>query len=297
MESHIYRQLSQAVLCQIEALHAACMEKVSGPSELGLVLPEADTEEEDSFYALYYIEDTLVSFLSCFCPDGKTAEISGFTAPGFRNRGLFSILLREVKKETKKVFGNVAFLFQCLSSESDTVSFCKSRRLTFSHSECIMEWVPKKESSGRLSSSILSSSDFAPLIRLVPSGEYETFTSLHRRVFEVSPDFSADYIDMVSRDKETTSYLICQNDDTVGLFHLTFSKNSLNPGQAVYLMGFGILPEHRRKGLAKAALKALPSLMPEHSRLFLQVSTLNAAAFSLYENFGFQISSRLDYFS
>ena len=293
MQSHIYHHLSQAALCQIEALHAACQKKASGPSALGLVLPEADTEEEDCFYALYYIENALVSFLSCFCPDGRTAEISGFTAPEFRNRGLFSILLKEAKKETKKRFGNVAFLFQCLSSESDTVSFCKSRRLTFSHSECIMKWNPKKESPGALSSSAFSTS----LIRLVPSRERKTFLLLHQKVFDVSPALSADYMDMAFHDRETISYLICQNNDTVGLFHLTFSQGSKNPGQSVYLMGFGILPEHRQKGLAKAALKAVVSLLPKHSQLFLQVSTLNTAAFCLYETSGFQVSSRLDYFS
>ena len=62
-------------------------------------------------------------------------------------------------------------------------------------------------------------------------------------------------------------------------------------------MGFGILPEFRRKGYARAALRALYGRLASGSRLLLQVSTENFPAFRLYESEGFQIHSRLDYFS
>lgn len=292
MQNHIRHTLSRTALSQIEALHDICLNGFSGPARLGLVLPETDLPEPDVFYALYYIEETPVSFLSCFCPDGRTAEISGFTSPDFRNRGIFSRLLNETKKEARSLFGTVDFLYQCLSSDSDTAAFCKSHGLSFSHAECVME-IPAESLSRKASASGLKtalSSGLRPFICLRASTDQKTLAGLHEKSFHCPHAFSTDYINAVLSDEDTVSYLILADGTAVGLMHLTFGEN-------VYLMGLGILPEYRRRGLAEAALLAAFSLLPEYSGLFLQVSTANTAAFSLYQKLGFQISSRLDYFS
>lgn len=286
MKNHIYHTLSQTAVKQVEALHASCLEDFPGPALLGLVLPEPDTREDDTFYALYYIEETLVSFLSCFCPDGAAAEISGFTAPAFRNRGFFSCLLKEAKKEAEGLFDEVSFYFQCLAGDPDTAAFCANRGLVFSHAECIM-----KLPAGRRPCKAEALSPLPPAAcRLLPSADWKLLAELHAKSFACPLAFSDDYMHGICSDKNTVSYLISVNERTVGLMHLTFSGN-------VYLMGLGILPEYRQKGFAGAALQAACALLPEHSGLYLQVSTLNTAAFRLYKKTGFQVSSRLDYFS
>ena len=278
MQQHIYYTLPQTILEQIEALHTACLEKFSGPSLLGLVLPEADVRESDTFYALYYIKGAPVSFLSCFCPDGRTAEISGFTAPEFRKQGCFSCLLKEARQEARDLFGDVDFSFQCLSSDPDTAAFCKAHGLVLSHSECMME----KQKEKPLPAS-------SPSVCLHPSADRKTLARLHEKIFGCPYVFSVDYIVAALADEDTVSYVISADNTAVGLLHLTFYEN-------VYLMGLGILPEYRKKGFAEVALRAALSLLSEHSSLILQVSTANTAAFGLYQKMGFRIVSRLDYF-
>lgn len=299
----ISHTLTKAVICQIEALHAACTEPFPGPDLLGLVLPEAEGAEEDAFYALYYIEETPVSFLSCFCPDGEVCELSGFTAPSFRNRGFFSLLFKEAKKEAKRLFGDVTFSFQCLSSDPDTTAFCKARGLSFSHSECIMERVwPGTKPSGHGGAVPGAAFPTASGVSLRPSDDRALLARLHGKAFDCPAAFSMDYVDTVLADPGTVSRLILADGKPVGLLHLTFQGAPAGPsagreGQTAYLTGLGILPEFRRRGFAGAALGAAFSLLPNHSRLALQVSTLNTAAFRLYEKLGFEVSLRLDYYT
>ncbi len=303
MTDHICHTLTQTAISQIESLHAACQNRVSGPCLLGLLLPEAGVREEDTFYALYYIEETPVSFLSCFCPNGKTCEISGFTSPSFRNQGFFSCLFNGAKKEAERLFGDVTFSFQCLAEDPDTAAFCRTRGLSFSHSECIMEkaWLGMQP-SGLGGAIAKTSSPSTSCVSLRPSADRTLLAKLHGKAFGCPAAFSADYVNTVLADPGTVSHLILADGKTVGLLHLTFSeatdRSPANPGQrAVYLMGLGILPEFRRQGFAEAALQAIFTRLRKGSRLTLQVSTLNTAAFRLYEKLGFEVSSRLDYYA
>ncbi len=295
----IFHSLTRTQLRQIRELHAASLERFPGPDLLGLVLPKAEVSEEDAFYALHYIEETPVSFLSCFCPDGEICELSGCTSPRFRNRGFFSCLLKAAKKEAERLFGDVLFYFQCLSSDPDTAAFCEAQGLVFSHSECIME---KAQPSRGPDEGILQTAvPPASRVSLRPSADKALLAKLHRKAFDCPAAFSEDYMDTILADPDTVSHLILAEKKNVGLVHLTFQDAPAGPAagpkeQIVYLMGLGILPAFRRRGLAEAALQAVFSLLPDRSRLTLQVSTLNTAAFRLYEKLGFEVSSRLDYY-
>lgn len=285
---------------QVTILHTVCTEYAAQkngistdpkpePSVLSLVLPDPGTEENDVFYALYYIEETLISFLSVFCPDGKTAEISGFTHPDHRHHGYFSALLNEAGKEASRRFGPVGFLYQCLSGDPDTDKFCRSHGLIHSHSECMMGMKIQK-STPDLSDGPLSFS-----VSLVQAGEKEreTMVLLHMKAFRVSLEFTEPYIDSILDDRETVSFLIRSKEGkNVGLLHLTTEET----GRIAYFMGLGILPKYRRKGYGKSALMTLMGLLPEGCTLLLQVSTSNSAAYELYKGLGFYVESKLDYF-
>lgn len=294
MNRHIFHSLSQAQCIQITALHALCTPEKKAPEQepsvLCLELPDPDSSEEDVFYGLYYIEETLVSFLSFFCPDGKTAEISGFTHPDYQNRGYFSLLLEEARAEALSCFGPVSLIYQCLSWHPGTQALIQAEKLCFSHAECLLT----KTISHRKQDSCPSPS--LPPVRLESAGESSRslLIHLHEEAFGSGPEFAESYMDTNLQDPATESFLICSPGGTAaGLLHITTDESS----RVFYLMGFGILSEFRRKGYARAALRALYGRLASGSRLLLQVSTENFPAFRLYESEGFQIHSRLDYFS
>ncbi|MCD2491450.1 GNAT family N-acetyltransferase [Lacrimispora sp. NSJ-141] len=286
---------------QVTALHTICSEAVQinsyaenvsseNPVVLSLVLPEPDAEDEDVFFLLFYMEKTLISFLSVFCPDWKTAEVSGFTHPLYRKKGHFSRLLRNARREAEIRFGNISFLYQCLSCDPDTISFCKYRNLKLSYSECMMAVeIPAADMSAALSVQLSSSSH----------DNREQLISLHMQAFDADRSFTESYIDTILEDADTVSYVLSpapsyqkSQEETLGLLHLTLDKS----GRTAYLMGFGILPRFRRKGYGKKALSALFQILPPGCLLLLQVSTSNLPAFHLYKSCGFLIQSKLDYY-
>ncbi|QNM05451.1 GNAT family N-acetyltransferase [Qiania dongpingensis] len=293
--------LNELQCCQVTALHTICSEAApvtspagnassKNPIVLSLVLPEPNAEDEDTFFLLFYMEEVLVSFLSVFCPDRKTAEVSGFTHPLHRKKGYFSLLLQAARTETKIRFGNVSFLYQCLSCDPDTTSFCMRRNLKLSHSECMM--AAEIPAAGAAA---------APSVQLSLSGRdnREQLISLHMQAFDADRFFTESYIDTILEDPDTTSYILLpapsfqkSQEEPLGLLHLTLDKN----GRAAYLMGFGILPCFRRKGYGTKTLSALFQILPPGCLLLLQVSTSNLPAFYLYKSCGFLIQSRLDYY-
>ena len=277
----VYDSLTEEQCRRITALYTLCT-KEEGCYVLGLVLPEPGWAEEDSFYLLCEEKGQPASFLSVFCPDLETAEVSGFTAPAFRRRGYFSALLAAAEREIDERFGTVRLLYQCLTGDQDTEGFCKKRGLRFSYGECMMEY----NAAGRRTAPSLHDKGFS--LRPASSGDRELLISLHRSVF---PDTEAEaYMDTVLADEATDSFLILSEGTPAGLFHLTTS------GAVSYFMGLGILPAFRGKGLAKAALREVFSMLPPKGRLLLQVSTSNGPAFQLYTSMGFSVFSRLDYY-
>ena len=61
------------------------------------------------------------------------------------------------------------------------------------------------------------------------------------------------------------------------------------------IFGLGILPEYRGLGYGKDLLNALLARIPTDKKIYLQVSSRNAAAFQLYQKSGFKIIAQQDF--
>ena len=116
-------------------------------------------------------------------------------------------------------------------------------------------------------------------------------TSLHEEIFYDGQTGTLKFTQEAFRSPDTSTYYIQNKDRCIGLCHLTLSQGS------AYLYGFGILPALQNQGYGRAALRLLYASLPEGTdRLWLQVSSLNEPAFSLYTSEGFQVRSKLDYY-
>lgn len=269
---------------QITALHGICINHIQGEiaSSLSLVL-SGDEDYDDTFFVLYYEDESEppVGFLSVFCPDGWTAEISGFVHPEHRHKGYFSSLLKAGREETFERFGDVEIIYQVLSSDPDTRSFVASLGLVPLKRECMM-FSTGNDGIGVEKKGIHIE---GPLVNNNP---------LRSLLIPIFPDMSmnaVDYLRTIHDDPSTDSYRIDAPDGTpVGLFHLTKAEN------LVYLMGFGILPSMRRNHYAEEALDLILSTYSEGKPFCLQVSDANVPAFSLYEKAGFRVRTSCDYY-
>lgn len=102
MSVFLYNTLNDRQCRQIKGLHDHCLSAVPASSALlSLVLPEEGEVYEDTFYLTFEANGKLLSFLSVFCPDGDTVEISGFTDPAERHRGYFPDCYPLQKKRRK----------------------------------------------------------------------------------------------------------------------------------------------------------------------------------------------------
>ena len=291
MSSKLYDTLTAGQCRQAEALYHLVMQKAAPPWGLCLALPEPGERLSDSFYGLSFSEGRLASFLSVFCPDGKVAEISGFTHPSLRRRGHFSALLGPALKRLKSRFGSPEVVYQCLTRDPDAEAFIKAKGLSFLRGECLMEAERTGASHGAETKTGPGAGGLAKAaisFRAAGTAERPLLLSLHKKAFGESPE---GFIDTVLSDQDSLSRVILADGEPAGLFHLTKSGGAL-----FYLCGFGILPGFRGRGLAKAALSRILADCPAGGRLFLQVSTENAPAFSLYQSMGFLTVNRQDYY-
>ena len=318
MSVFLHNTLTDRQCRQITKLHDRCISAVpSSSSLLSLVLPEDNEIWEDTFYLTFEANGTLLSFLSVFCPDGDTVEISGFTDPAERHRGYFSRLLSAAKKEAQKRFQPLHVLYQGLSEDPDTASFCRQQNLSLAFKECMMSHPGTKSDNTSSSDSPVSPDNFmdeyrsvssaasdsakvqnASALSIRPAGDSdrELLIRLHLGSFlPGTPGFmteeeTAGYMDTILSDPATTSFLLVRGSEAVGLYHVTCG------GESSYFMGLGILPAFRRQGLAAQALKQVLSQIPEDQNLLLQVSTRNTAAWKLYQKLEFQVVNQVEYF-
>ena len=121
--------------------------------------------------------------------------------------------------------------------------------------------------------------------------DFSRVCSLHEEIFYDGQTGTLKFTQEAFRSPDTSTYYIQNKDRCIGLCHLTLSQGS------AYLYGFGILPALQNQGYGRAALRLLYASLPEGTdRLWLQVSSLNEPAFSLYTSEGFQVRSKLDYY-
>lgn len=89
-------------------------------------------------------------------------------------------------------------------------------------------------------------------------------------------------------------YMVERNGGIIGKINIEYSHHS------AFISGVGILPEFRRKGYGKAALKAALQIITEKKNIFeteLDVECKkNHGALNIYKHCGFEEQSVMDYY-
>lgn len=229
---------------------------------------------------LYYIEDTLVSYLSISVfGDTNVAEINGMTHPDFRKKGLFKKLFQLATDECRKRNFNQILLLSDGKSNLG-VNFINSVGGKYNFSEYRMKLFNKNT---------LENID-SLLLRKAEKSDAREIARQNAIFFNHSEEFEWDDTEDESLDDNT--YMIEVNEQIIGKIVITCNESYS------FISGFGILPDFRGKGYGKKALKAaLTFINKQHIyEIELDVECKNSNALHLYKSCGFEEQSVMNYY-
>lgn len=226
---------------------------------------------------LYYIDETLVSYISISSFGGNISEITGMTHPDWRRKGLFKKLFKLVIDECQNRNFNKILLLSNDKSNSG-IEFVESMGGNYDFSEYRMKRSDKTPVGMGNSITLRKSNKL----------DAEEIQKQNAIFFNLDRDDIENFID----DENISTYMIELNDDTIGKIRIECNDNSS------YIAGFGILPDFRGKGYGKAALKEALRLINEKNiyDIELDVETKNANALNLYKACGFEEKSIMNYY-
>lgn len=282
-EIRLKRYLTEQDLSDIRKLQDICYayDKVNLKLELEyrreLEKASSGLEHIDEF--LYYADGKLVSYLSISCFGGHIAEITGMTHPDWRRRGIFRrlFLLAKAEATTRK---NKSVLLLADHKSEDGAAFIRSIGASYDFSEYHMTLPEVVAGSGNGQVTLRRS-------------ELKDREEIKRQDILYFKDVDEDYEDTGSFGSlNDPTYMIEHDGKTIGKIRIEFFDSS------AYLLGFGILPEYRGKGLGRAALSETLHLIAEQGikKAELDVVATNAKALGLYKSVGFMEESVMDYY-
>lgn len=229
---------------------------------------------------LYYIEDTLVSYLGISSYGGTNiGEINGMTHPDFRRKGLFTKLFElAINESHKRSFNKLLLLSDGKSSSG--IEFIKTVGSTYDFSEYRMKALNKTTFESTNSINIrkagkLDGKEIAKqnVIFFNDSEECECFPEEDEKINKIT-------------------YMVELNKTVIGKITVDYSDSS------AFISGVGILPNFRGNGYAKEALKQVLQNINERNLydIELDVECKNNNALNLYKACGFEEISVMNYY-
>ncbi len=226
---------------------------------------------------LYYVDDILVGYLGIVSFGGNNmGEINGMVHPDYRRKGLFTKLFERVLEECQKRNFTKLLLLSDGNSISGT-GFIKAVQGEYDFSEYRMK---------RLNNTTLEKIDSICLRKAEKQDEKE-IARQHTIYFGYPTECES-----LEEDSGKDIYMVERDGGIIGKINIEYNDYS------AFISGVGILPEFRRKGYGKAALKAALQIITEKNILEteLDVECKNHGALNIYKHCGFEEQSVMDYY-
>lgn len=229
---------------------------------------------------LYYLNDELIGYAGISAFSRNIAEINGMVHPSFRRKGIFTKIIEIALDECRKRnFKEILLLGDDKSVSA--MKFIEKTKGIYSFSECRMtclEWEVKEINN-------------ESIVVKATNKNAEDIDRLNTIFFG---DVSSEMILPEDEEKNNNiTYFIKIDDKIIGKI-----KTSKEEENSIYISGFGIIPEYRRKGYGRASLvKVLNKLKGENiSKIELDVEIKNKNALNLYKSCGFKEGSIMNYY-
>ncbi|TGY44031.1 GNAT family N-acetyltransferase [Clostridium sartagoforme] len=229
---------------------------------------------------LYYLNDELIGYAGISAFSRNIAEINGMVHPSFRRKGIFTKIIEIALDECRKRnFKEILLLGDDKSVSA--MKFIEKTKGIYSFSECRMtclEWEVKEINN-------------ESIVVKATNKNAEDIDRLNTIFFG---DVSSEMILPEDEEKNNNiTYFIKIDDKIIGKI-----KTSKEEENSIYISGFGIIPEYRRKGYGRASLvKVLNKLKGENiSKIELDVEIKNKNALNLYKSCGLKEGSIMNYY-
>lgn len=273
--------LSENEVNTIRDLEKICKEHDGIKGSVFLDTSMNSNHEMNSMFLLYE-KERLISVLIMFIPTQQEVEISAFTLPSCRGKGHFKVLLSKAKEELKKYeFPEILFVCESQSVIGKQVIMHLSAQYDFTEYSMkldVEKYVPKD--SNRLTYLKPGKNDFDKLIGL----RMEVFGEGH----EEAQGKVLNSFESGTRDQ----YLGVLDEKVIGLGSVSHEEDE------VMICGFGIVSEFRSKGYGRDLLHLIVESLrlSGETKIMIEVDSNNAHAFHLYQTFGFEIKTALEYY-
>ncbi len=279
-----YKELKRLLPMHTEKLHtleSLCRTK-DGTKSSVCSSTEFNCRRDIPVFFLALDGTELVGYLSVFLPEESTAELNVLIHPDYRRQGIFTKLLHRAKTALSAI-DTEEFVFVCEPSSIDATAAMLALKAEKKSSEYQM----------LLESSANDSSSLGQLLEATPD-DLPLLGRMNALFFETSEEMGELFAEESYYTPGITVYkyvITGKNKKTVPIGTVCFCEEARSGN----IFGLGILPEYRGRGYGKDLLQALLSLIPTDKKIYLQVSSRNAAAFQLYQKAGFQIIAQQDF--
>jgi len=226
----------------------------------------------------------LVGVMTFFMPDLHEVEISAFTHPNHRLQGVFKGLLHQACLALSN-HTPIDLLFVCNSLSKAGIAMMKSIGATYDFSEYALTY----QGSNPITTNTVHSS---LLLRRAEPKDLNALAEIRSSIFDEPWESALSRVAQALSLSHRTQWVAVLNDEIIGI--ATSSIEELT----TYIVGFGILPKVQGMGYGKAFLLQLMAqlMRQDHLHLTLDVDSMNAKAFKLYQSCGFKVSTALDYY-
>lgn len=291
-----FKRLSPLRVTQLKELESVCK---AADNTLCDVFCEPSLNCTHEFPAFFYAltGGKLIGCLTIFIPGDGSAEISALVHPDSREKGVFGKLFTEARK-TIQALGCTKVLFVCVPGIPATTGVLSKLGAKHSSTEYKMSLnrsaAKSSESKGKKSDSASGDrsskkSAAKPVLQLAKREDLPDIAKMDALFFDSDYFSSLDWLDALFPLENTNIYKLVLGKKIIGTGAFVLE------GEGVSVFGIGLLPEYRGKGYGRLLMEQLLSKAPAGKPVVLQVSDMNAVAFSLYKKLGFTVTAEQQY--
>ncbi|HRX13737.1 MAG TPA: GNAT family N-acetyltransferase [Eubacteriales bacterium] len=240
---------------------------------------EINIDKNMPSFFMAYEHNTLAGFLTVFMPGKLLPEITAFTRPDYRQKGVFTKLLNEAN-EILRGYGVKEILFVVNNDSESGKLVIEKKQNTYSHTEARMVCDAAQKFQSALT--------FVPCAK----NNVKVFAKIQMAVFnDKKSDY--DFSDSLLNNPDREGYIAYLDKTAIGAFGLYFDKAA----DEVFLYGVGVMERYRGRGYGKQMLMFAQNIgLRRQSKVVLDVNVQNDTALNLYLKAGFSPIYKMNYF-